>query len=307
MMKPAADPIVSVVIPTRNRPRLVARAVNSALAQSLSEIEVVVVVDGEDAETVQVLAAIRDYRVKIISLAVSAGGSEARNVGIRESRGEFIALLDDDDVWFPEKLAKQLEAARRIEPWVPVVTCRLIARRPGGEEIWPARPMRVHEAMSEYLLCRDQSFHQGEGFIQSSTLFVPRSLMLEVPFAPGLPRHQDWDWLIRAAAHPGVEFTWVWEPLVIYHIDVYRKSVSAGQALEPSLHWVNGNHLVTPKARAYFYATQIAVRCRTPAVLWSIVRKTIRFPRAFLIAMGLAFVPRTLVDRLRPGRALRYA
>ena len=104
-----------------------------------------------------------------------------------------------------------------------------------------------------------------------------------------------------------MQFVWVWEPLVIYYIDSYRRSVSAGHALGPSLDWVNDNYLITSKARAYFYATQIAVRCRTPEVLWSIIRKTIRYPRAFLIAIGLVFVPRTLVDRLRPRRALKHA
>lgn len=306
-MSPAAVPIVSVVIPTRNRPHLVVRAVTSALAQTMTAIEVIVVVDGDDRETVHGLAAIEDPRVKTIILPTALGGSDARNIGIAKSCGEFIALLDDDDEWSSEKLSRQLEAARNAEPRIPVVTCRVVAQRPEGQEIWPTRPMRTDEAMSEYLLCRNASIRQGEGFIQTSTIFAPRSLLLRVPFSPGLPRHQDWDWLIRVAGWPGVQFTWVWEPLVIYHIDSYRKSVSAGQALDPSLDWVNGNHLVTPRARAYFYATQIAVRCRTPGTLWSIIRRTIRYPRALLIAIGLVFTPRTLVDRLRPRRVLKHA
>jgi glycosyltransferase involved in cell wall biosynthesis len=306
-MSTVTGPVVSVVIPTRNRPQLVVRAVKSALAQTLTQIEAIVVVDGPDAETVAALAAIDDRRLRTITLASSVGGSDARNIGIANGHGEFIALLDDDDEWSPEKLSLQLEAARKTEPRTPVVTCRLIARRPDTAEVWPTRPMRPREAMSEYLFCREASIRQGEGFIQTSTLFVPRDLMLRLPFRSGLPRHQDWDWLIRAAAHPEVEFVWVWDPLVIYHIDAYRKSVSAGYALAPSIDWVTGNHQVTPKARAYFYATQIAVRCRTPGTLWSIVRKTVRYPRALLIAVSLALTPRTLVDRLRPGKVLNHA
>ena len=134
-----------------------------------------------------------------------------------------------------------------------------------------------------------------------------RALMQEVPFTTNLPRHQDWDWLIRAAVHPGVEFLWVWEPLVVYHIDAYRESTSSGKSLEPSLNWVNANRLLTPKARAYFYATQIAARCHTPAHLVSIVLNTLRFPRALLIALGLALTPRILVHRLRLGSAASHA
>lgn len=300
-------PLVSVVIPTRNRPELVIRAVRSALAQTLASLEVIVVIDGPDSATEQALAAVDDSRLTMICNAAPVGGAEARNVGVRNSRGQWIAFLDDDDEWARDKLSRQLQVAWKAEKKFPVLTCRLIARRPQGDELWPARTIRARESMSEYLLCRESSIRQGEGFIQTSTLLVPRALMLEVPFTANLPRHQDWDWLIRASIHPQVEFLWVWEALVIYHIDAYRKSVSAGTALAPSLDWVNGNRLVTPKARAYFYATQIAVRCQTPSLLGSIVMNTLRYPRALVIAMGLALVPRILVHRLRPRSVLHHA
>ncbi len=222
-------------------------------------------------------------------------------------RGEFVALLDDDDEWSPNKLARQLELARKSKESFPVVTCRLIARRPTGDEVWPARPIGTRESMSEYLFCREASIRQGEGFIQTSTLLVPRALLLELPFTPNLPRHQDWDWLIRASVHPGVEFLWVWEPLAIYHIDRGRKSVSAGRSSSASENWVARNRLVTPKAKAYFYATQVAALCNTPATFWSVVRGTLGYPRAFLIAMGLTLTPRALVDLLRPRRTLTRA
>jgi glycosyltransferase involved in cell wall biosynthesis len=298
---------VSVVIPTRNRSALVARAVRTALAQTLTAIEIVVVIDGPDAATVEALSAIQDCRVSTISLPSPVGGSEARNIGIRKSRGEFIGLLDDDDEWSHNKLERQLEIARKSTARFPVVTCRLIARRPIADEIWPARPMEPGESMSEYLLCREASIRQGEGFIQTSTLLVPRALMLQVPFESGLPRHQDWDWLIRSSVHPGVEFIWAWEPLVIYHIDAARKSVSSDLSLKESLNWVNGNRLVSSKARAYFYATQIAVRCKTPATFWSVLCNTMRHPRALLIALGLVLTPRTLVYSLRRRSVLTHA
>lgn len=300
-------PLVSVVIPTRKRPDLVVRAVKSALAQTLAELEVIVVIDGPDGASEQALSAIGDSRLTIICNAASVGGSEARNVGVRNSRSEWIAFLDDDDEWVTDKLSRQLQAARKSEKKFPVITCRLIARRPDGDDMWPARTIRAGESMSEYLLCRESSIRQGEGFIQTSTLLAPRALMLEVPFTSNLPRHQDWDWLIRASVHPEVEFLWVWEALVIYHFDAYRKSVSAGRSLAPSLNWINGNRLVTPKARAYFYATQIAVRCQTPALLGLIVMNTLRYPRALLIAVGLALVPRSLVYRLRSRSVLHHA
>jgi glycosyltransferase involved in cell wall biosynthesis len=284
----------------------VGRAVESALAQHLREIEVVVVIDGPDQATSSALGTIEDPRVITIGLQCPVGGAEARNAGVRKSRGEYVAFLDDDDEWSPNKLLLQLELARKSTQLYPVVTCRLIARRPTGDEIWPARMMNPDESMSEYLLCREASIRQGEGFIQTSTLLVPRSLLLEAPFRSGLPRHQDWDWLIRASIHEGVEFLWVWEPLVIYQIDAAKKSVSGGRSVSASLDWVNNNCLLSPKARAYFYATQIAARCDAPAMLWTVIRNTIRYPRAFAIAMGLALTPRGVVDLLRPRRAMAH-
>jgi glycosyltransferase involved in cell wall biosynthesis len=300
-------PFVSVVIPTRNRPVLVARAVRSALAQTLNHIEVIVVIDGEDALTEASLKSIADSRVNVVSLSQSVGGAEARNIGVRTSRGEFIALLDDDDEWSRDKLLRQVEVARRSSAQFPVVTCRLIARRPNGDEIWPVRKMRAMESMSEYLLCREASIRQGEGFIQTSTLLIPRQLLLEVPFTAGLPRHQDWDWLIRASSHAGVAFEWVWEPLVTYHINASGDSVSAGESLTASLDWVQASKLITPKARAYFYATQIAVRCKTPTTFFSIICNTARHPRALVIALGLAFIPRTIVYSFRRRSLLNHA
>jgi glycosyltransferase involved in cell wall biosynthesis len=283
------------------------RAVKSALAQTLSEIEVIVVVDGVDHGTVDSLATLSDPRLQTVPLPMSVGGSEARNIGIQQGCGEFVALLDDDDEWVPHKLSAQLAVARASKHRFPVVTSRLIARRPDGDEVWPHRPMREGESMSEYLFCRENSIRQGEGFIQTSTLFVPRELMLQVPFSSGLPRHQDWDWLIRAHVYPGVKIISVWETLVIYYIDGNRKSISAGRSADPSTDWVEGNNLVTPKARAYFYATQIAVRCGSPKAFFSIVRSTIRYPRAFLIGMSMALAPRSLVSQLRPKNGASHA
>jgi glycosyltransferase involved in cell wall biosynthesis len=306
-MSTATPPIVSVVISTRDRPDLVVRAVQSALAQSLTDIEVIVVIDGPDIETTQVLSTIDDIRLQTVSLSESVGGSEARNIGTRKGRGQFIALLDDDDEWYPDKLTRQFNVAKKSKLRFPIVTCRITARRHAGDEIWPSRPIRMGESMSEYLLCREGSFGQSEGFIQASTLFIPRDLLLWVPFESSLPRHQDWDWVIRAAAYPGVKISWVWDTLVIYHVDAYRQSISAGRTVEPSIDWISSNKHITPKARAYFYATQIAARCRSFKVFCLVVRKTIRYPRAFVIAMGFALTPRPIIYLLRPRSVLKHA
>ncbi|MGL6344233.1 MAG: glycosyltransferase family 2 protein, partial [Waterburya sp.] len=127
------ESLVSVVIPTRNRPLLVKRAVASAMAQTLLEIEVIVVIDGFDDKTQAELAKINDPRLRIVQLPESQGGAGARNAGVAETKGEWIAFLDDDDEWLPQKLERQLEVAKRSQSKFPIISCRLTARTPKGE------------------------------------------------------------------------------------------------------------------------------------------------------------------------------
>src|SRR4051794_40599610 len=108
------DERISIIIPTRNRPDLVCRAIGSVLTQTYKEIEVIVVVDGPDAATVRALEMVKDSRLKKIVLSENVGPAGARNAGILESKSQWIAFLDDDDEWLPSKLEKQIGAASRL-------------------------------------------------------------------------------------------------------------------------------------------------------------------------------------------------
>jgi len=100
------SPLVSVVIPTYQRPELLLRAVRSALAQSIADLEIIVIIDGPDFATEEALSQIQDARLRVIPLPERVGGSETRNTGVRLSRGKWIALLDDDDEWFVQEVEK---------------------------------------------------------------------------------------------------------------------------------------------------------------------------------------------------------
>ncbi len=108
-------PVLSIVIPAYNVAAYVAQAVESALAQSFADIEVIVVDDGSTDTTPDVLAhlaaARNDPRLRIIRQD-NAGLSGARNSGIAAARGEFIGLLDGDDAWLPDKAARHVAALR---------------------------------------------------------------------------------------------------------------------------------------------------------------------------------------------------
>ena len=102
------NPTVSVIIPTRNRYSFVPRAIQSVLNQTYQDFEVLVVDDASDDHTDEIVKGFSDERITYIHHEVKRGGSAARNTGIKFSKGEFIAFLDDDDQWLPEKLQCQM-------------------------------------------------------------------------------------------------------------------------------------------------------------------------------------------------------
>jgi len=248
---------VSVIIPTYRRPNLVVRAVKSTLAQTFNNIEVIIVVDGPDEDTVRVIKQIDDPRVKLLMLPENVGGSDARNAGVRLATSDWIAFLDDDDEWSPEKLAKQMEVVVRLRNPFPVIFCRFIARTPNGDFVWPRRLPKPSEPISEYLFVRN-SFFQGEGYLQTSTLLVKKQLLEIVPFRSGLKKHQDWDWILRVARLDGVSFEVVPEALAFWYLQEPRISISSSAMWRYSLEWLQENRqFVTPRAYACFVATQI--------------------------------------------------
>ncbi len=99
---------VSVVIPYHNRERYVDQAIQSVLSQTLAPLEIIIVNDGSRESSRRFLDRYAEICV-IIDLPITVGPASARNEGVRRARGRYIAFLDDDDIWLPEKLAVQLK------------------------------------------------------------------------------------------------------------------------------------------------------------------------------------------------------
>lgn len=126
---PGEPHLVSVVIPTYNRAHLIGRAIESVLDQTYPHVEVIVVDDGSTDNTREVVESY-DPRVRYIRQA-NAGAATARNTGLRVARGEFLALLDSDDEWFPWKLEAQLRVLDRY-PEVGMVWTDMTATDEAG-------------------------------------------------------------------------------------------------------------------------------------------------------------------------------
>jgi glycosyltransferase involved in cell wall biosynthesis len=269
-------PSVSVVIPTRSRPDLVTRAVRGALAQSIGDIEVIVVVDGHDPRTRAALAGIADDRLGVIELAEPGGAPNARNVGVAHARAAWTAFLDDDDEWLQHKLAVQLDLANRASVPMPIIASRLLNRTPRAELVMPRRLPKPGEPLCEYLTVRRGLFH-GEGFIQTSTIMAPTELLRRVPFTVGLPRLQELDWTVRALRHDGVDLIIAAEPLVIWHTDEDRPRISHESPWQETLAWLRRSRpLLTRRAYAAIamsVVSSMAAPSRDPGAFRTLLRE----------------------------------
>ena len=123
-MNSSTDIEVSVIIPAFNAADTILRAIDSVRRQDMPSLEIVVIDDGSKDETVNVVSA--DIRtgenIRLIQMPRNSGVSAARNAGIKVSRGRYLAFLDADDIWLPEKLRKQIEVMNQ-DPRITLVSC----------------------------------------------------------------------------------------------------------------------------------------------------------------------------------------
>jgi glycosyltransferase involved in cell wall biosynthesis len=303
-----------VVIPTRNRPGLLRNALDSVLAQTFADYEVVVVVDGPDPATEEMLRGEADRRVTFHVRQEPKGGGAARNEGIRRARGQWIAFLDDDDLWMPTKLERQMEGLRSVGE-ASVSFTRLVAQAPHGRYIWPRRGPRDGEHVSEYLFARSGLF-AGEGGIQTSTIIAPRQLAVEHPLDESLRRLQDTDWILRVVA-AGAQLVFCPDVLTTWHIETGRASITSTHGKDWKLlyDWIVAHRaLVTPRAYAAFLlvrgggATSAALDVRGAATVFA---EAFRHGRPAAIDV-LLFAARWILPpgfrrwiraRLSPGKA----
>jgi glycosyltransferase involved in cell wall biosynthesis len=210
---------VSVVVPTRNRSALLAMTLRSVLCQQDVELEVIVVDEASTDDTPAVLAALGDGRVRVIRHDMPRGVSSARNRGAVEARGEWLAFVDDDDLWAPDKLARQLRAAQAGgRDWayagsVSITTHnQIIYGRP------PLSPEEMVAALPRY------NAIPGGG----SNVVVRRTTWVRAgPFDTRLRNTEDWEMWIRLAQH-GLPAC-VRSPLVGYRVHNSNSSLDIAE------------------------------------------------------------------------------
>lgn len=201
------NPLVSVILPTYNRAELLKRAIDSVRAQTYENLEILIIDDASSDDTESIVRSYRDARIRYIRHSSNLGGAAARNTGLQLARGHFIAFLDSDDEWVPEKVERHIEVFQTY-PDYDIVYSAI-------RQVYPDGSFRI-------------SYHDGpEGRIYDLLLqrnvvgptsaFVIRRTCFERVggFDESLPSAQDYDMWLRLARH--YKFKCIREPLVNYY------------------------------------------------------------------------------------------
>jgi len=183
--------MVSVIIPVYNRAATIARAIRSVLGQSYSDFEIVVVDDGSRDGTGQIVQTFQSQTNKIrYFFQTNAGPSAARNRGIAMAKGEYLAFLDSDDLWYSFKLAKQLPLFD-ADPDLGLVYSWAEVTNPAGK--------RQFRNSSHAGCCLEQLLSEGN-FIATSSAMVRKTVMAQVGgFDESLQGSEDIDLWLRIA------------------------------------------------------------------------------------------------------------
>ena len=294
-------PVVSVVVAAFNASRWIGMSLASALAQTLREIEIIVVDDGSADDTPEVVAefAKRDSRIRLIRQE-NAGVGAARNTGIRAARGEFIATLDADDLWNPTKLEQQVRRIGQCGERTAMVYCWYKHVDEEGDELGSHFPFTVEGEARRAIILRNFLGNASVPLFRAEAL-LQTGLYLTREEQGGVQGCEDWDLSIRVAE--------TWEVGVVPEVLVgYRQSDScmslgaAGMAasfrvvmdrarrrnsdLPPTLfRWAEGHfqsYLVSRSYRSCDYRSSLvavarAIWCDPVLILnWSLHKMTIK-------------------------------
>lgn len=211
------NPKVSIVIPTYNRVDFLPKAVQSVLNQTYRDWEMIIVDDGSIDNTEEVANGYKESRIRYIAHKYNLGISASRNTGIKNSRGEYIAFLDSDDEWFPEKISRQMNIFQKEDSKCGVVCT-------GGYKIKGNQIMSIMSIKS--IPINLDSFYERflfENFIWISSVLVKKECFEKVGlFDENLKSCEDWDMWIRIAKY--YQFIFLETPLIKYVIHPGQKS-----------------------------------------------------------------------------------
>jgi glycosyltransferase involved in cell wall biosynthesis len=233
---------VSVVIPAYNAASTIAEAIATVRAQTVAPLEIIVVDDCSKDATLQALESLAAPDLIVIKSPINKGGSAARNRGIDVASGDYVALLDADDLWVPHKLERQLASLAAASGDAFCFSALVSTNEYGEERVLPRRALGASESLQDFML-------KSGNIVQTSTLLLPRPLLTRYRFNEGLRRFQDIDFVLQLAL-AGVTPIYIHEPLVYWRTVVtntQRVSAIKDPAVMQAFMAQHGKQLTLPQ------------------------------------------------------------
>jgi glycosyltransferase involved in cell wall biosynthesis len=204
-------PSVSVVIPTFNREHYIGRALESVLNQTYTDYEIIIVDDGSTDKTGEIIRRYQETadNIRYIRTTENKGASAARNTGIQEACGTYIAFQDSDDVWMPEKLEKQVKILSETGPAVGLVYTGFWLVKGDTQQYIPHPSYKKREGYIANEILKGS-------FIGTPTILIKKECFEHMGlFDESLPQLQDWELMIRVSER--YQFRFIDEPLLLAH------------------------------------------------------------------------------------------
>ncbi len=243
-------PLISVVIPVYNGEKTIKQTIDSVLNQTFTDFELIIINDGSQDGTLDIVCKIQDARIKVFSYP-NAGVNASRNRGFKLASGEFITFLDDDDLWIPDKLEDQYKAllnnpqagvAISWTDWIDE-SGKIIGR--GGYVSWEG------DALARMLL---------NDFVESgSNALIRKQAFIEVGgFDESLTHAEDWDMWLRLAAR--YHYTTVPKVQILYRIAANSVSSNVVKMEEGSLQVLERAYANAPASIQHLKQVSLANR-----------------------------------------------
>lgn len=194
--------LISVIIPTYNREKLIVESIKSVLRQTYSKIEIIVIDDGSTDNTEKEINKIKDKRIKYFKLLQNFGASYARNIGIKLAKGKYISFQDSDDIYHTNKLKKQMKNILKNKSDFDFCKIKVNINStyryviPDNTQEKAIIENRIFDGLLTY-----------GNFISTQSILVKKTFIENLLFDVNMPRLQDYDLVLRLIRKLNVSFT----------------------------------------------------------------------------------------------------
>jgi len=190
------------IIPTFNRGNIINNSIKSVLNQTYKNFEIIVVDDGSTDNTKEEINKIKNHKIRYLKLKKNSGGSNARNIGIKHSHGQYISFQDSDDIFYPDKLEKQIQNIINQNSDLDFCKINIILNRTFNYFI----PNFSQEKSIFEGNIFDELLSRGN-FISTQSILVRKNFIEKYLFDPNMPRLQDYDMILRMIPKVKISYT----------------------------------------------------------------------------------------------------